>query len=491
MRVHAWLVAAPNPTRAFCVQVELSTRHHGATRDDTVDEQLRLDAHTLLDRAAALSSAIDMAQAAGWSRKDEWVAFIADVDKLSLSLDKLGDGSMAQARRVRVANSRTESARSAADPDKLDVKVIEATPPQEPEKYAQLLEELQSVDAYQPLRVLDSHMGLTRLTRTPSSVRRSFFDGLSFEDFSVKRYIYAQGGPYPSTAYVWRISDPLDLVRDAAAIAMATKNAPSTATRAMLREFFDRFSILCTNEAALRALYRHLSPNGYGDHGANQKQIDERCLKFLSRSDDADPQLFYDMRHLNGRDGDKFAAFWEVMGEYLQLEVGDSAHERRHSVDAISYASKIISVPSLIREVTALLHAKEGHENDPIPGETCVYLQYTPNRRDRLAAGRFSARFPIVRKVQTRILRKEHEDAHWVAALARNNKVHLVRARDAAVEANFARGVIAVGLDDKKSIPVGLPGLPVDSGARPHGPVAAPKGQVCTRVGSSIRKGYY
>ena len=188
---------------------------------------------------------------------------------------------------------------------------------------------------------------------------------------------------------------------------------------------------------------------------------------------DCDPSLFFDLRALNGKDNDKFISFWDKMGEYLQLEVGESAHERRHAVDAISYASKIVSVPVLIREVAKLLHATEGHEEDPIPGKDCVRHQFTPNHKDHLTAGKFSGRFKIIRKVQTRCLRKEHEDAHWVAALAKYNKAPLCAARDAAVEAGLPRGVLAAGLDDMKQMPVGLPGLPVSSGARAHGPVAA------------------
>ena len=401
-----------------------------------------------------------------------------DVEKLALGFDKLGDGGLTQARRVREAKARDESWRSPDNPDHLKVKLIETDSPKEPERYEALLKVLESASDYEPVRVLDSHIGITSLTRTPSNVRRSFYEGMSFEKFPVMRYLYAQGGPYPTTAYVWRVSEPLDLVRDAAAVAHASRNAPSFATRAMMHDYFDRFNILGTSAVALRALYRYLSPNDLGDRDLSTKQVDERLLQFLSRSEGADPQLFFDLRHLNGPEGDKFASFWDEMAEYLQLEVGESAHERRHSVDAISYASKIVSVASLIREVSALLHAKPGHEEDKIPGPDCVRLQFTPNHRDRLTAGRFSARFKVVRKVQTRCLRKEHEDAHWVAALAKYNKVHIVRARDAAKEVGLARGVIAAGLDDKKAIPVGMPGLPVDSGARPHGPVAAPKEQV-------------
>ena len=119
------------------------------------------------------------------------------------------------------------------------------------------------------------------------------------------------------------------------------------------------------------------------------------------------------------------------------------------------------------------LHAKAGHEQDPIPCHQTVRLQFSPNHPTRLTSARFSRRFKIVRKVQTRCLRKQHEDAHWVAALAKYNKIHLCSVRDATVEAGLVGSVVAAGLDDKAMIPEGLPGLPVDSRARPHGPVFA------------------
>jgi serine/threonine protein kinase len=74
---------------------------HEATCEETIDAKLRLNTQTILDHAAALSSAIDTANAAGWALRTEWLPFMQDVDNLALSLDKLGDGSLAQARRVR------------------------------------------------------------------------------------------------------------------------------------------------------------------------------------------------------------------------------------------------------------------------------------------------------------------------------------------------------------------------------------------------------
>ena len=76
---------------------------HEATCEETVDAKLRLDTQKLLDHAAALSSAIDTANAAGWALRTEWLPFMQDVDNLALGLDKLGDGSLAEARRVRDA----------------------------------------------------------------------------------------------------------------------------------------------------------------------------------------------------------------------------------------------------------------------------------------------------------------------------------------------------------------------------------------------------
>ena len=249
----------------------------------------------------------------------------------------------------------------------------------------------------------------------------------------------------------------------------------------MMRDFFDRYSTACSGLGSgktnlLRSMFRYLHPGELTSRTASEAERDERCAAYLLASD-ADPTLYFDLRWMNGPNGDRFASFWDTMGEYLQLEVGESAEERRHGDHAMSYASKFVSVPSLIREVTLLLHAKDGHEDDKIPSLDCVLTKWSPNNPYKLTAARFSPRFQIKRRVQTRCLRKEHEDAHWVASLAKYNKVKVVLIRDALAEAGLQRGVLRIGCDDQKQMPVGPPGLPINSGARPHGPVAAPAGQ--------------
>ena len=446
---------------------------HGPTREEAIDE--RLETQKLLDNAAALCASLDVAHVARWSKATEWTSFLDSIEAVALGLDKLGDGRLASQRRIRESKQRTGAARSPADAERTGKVMLLAQEPREPARYTQLLALLQDAEAYTPIRVLDSHMGLNaRLVRTPKNIRRTFYKDMSFTEFPVMLYTFAQGGPYPSTAYVWRVTEPLDLTLDGAAHAKAVAGAPSFSSRAMEKEFFSRFSVLGTSKVALRAMYRHIAPETVTMHDAYQEALDMRLLGFLAQRETVSPAMFQDLRALNGpAEAEKFLPFWDELGAYLQLEVGESAEQRRHSPYAISYASKVVSIPVLVREVAKRLHAKDGHTEDPIPHKEVVRLQFTPSNRQKLTSSKFSARFKIIRKVQTRSLRKEHEDAHWVAALSKYNKTLTVTINELAKELGLLKAMVSAGLDDKCQIPTGLPGLPINSGARAQGPVLA------------------
>ena len=95
----------------------------------------------------------------------------------------------------------------------------------------------------------------------------------------------------------------------------------------MKRNFFEKFAALATHKAGLRTIYRFLSPHQSSAKDAAQKEVGERIIKFLLQSD-VSPQMFFDARHLNGPDGDNFAAFWDELGAYLELDAGTNSHER-------------------------------------------------------------------------------------------------------------------------------------------------------------------
>ena len=91
------------------------------------------------------------------------------------------------------------------------------------------------------------------------------------------------------------------------------------------------------------------------------------------------------------------------------------------------------------RLYAAKLHAKVGHEKDPIPSPSCVALQFHPRCPTHLSAGRFSSRFKVKRQVQSRILRKCNPDSHACNALAKYQKTKTVEVRDLARELDAKR----------------------------------------------------
>ena len=201
--------------------------------------------------------------------------------------------------------------------------------------------------------------------------------------------------------------------------------------------------------------------------------VDERVALWLESGGDTD--MYFDLRELrNGKDGQKFASFWEEAAKYLSSEVGLGAEPNRAASDgSLTYASSIISIPIFIREVAKRLHASEGHEQDPIPSRSCVELQFHPACPSKLSAGRFSSRFRVSRGggLLRRVLRKNHPDAHVCNALAKYCKEKTVLLRDLARKHGLAGSIMAVGSDDKQAIPFGPPGLPISSAVHPMGPV--------------------
>jgi hypothetical protein len=210
--------------------------------------------------------------------------------------------------------------------------------------------------------------------------------------------------------------------------------------------------------------------------------VQERVKQWLDSG--CDVAEFWDLRELSygGRDGEEFAAFWDECSRYLALEVGTGAEERRAASDgSVSFASSVISVPILIREVTNRLHAKPGFEQAAIPSRSTVELQFYPRDPFKLSAGRFTSRLNVRREMQSRILRKRNVDSHVTNALGKYCKTKTVGLRDLAQELDLAERaqsslkltplIVCYGSDDKQAIPFGPPGMPISSGVKAFGPV--------------------
>ena len=377
-----------------------------------------------------------------------------------------------------------------------------------------------------------------------SKLRRDFMNALKTRGgpCAMRVHVFHSGGPHPDVRQAWRL--PLEQserseIKEAAAVAKAVQvrrvqhrtvsptsstlpaplahppclhrqAGPKYSSRALRREFQLRFAPTGTEPALLREMHSFLTGDASAAHDGSEEvrpfhspsstllapplspccfqtpptlaprqAVTERVRAWLDSG--GDPAEYWDLRELKESDGEKFVAFWEECAKYLELEVGTGAEERRTASDgSVSFASSVISVPILIREVAKRLHAQPGHEQDPIPSRSCVELQFHPRCPAKLSAGRFTGRLKVRREVQSRILRKSNPDAHACNALAKYCKTKTVMLRDLARELDHQRSegevrlaslILARGSDDKEAMPFGPPGLPISSGVKTFGPV--------------------
>ena len=91
------------------------------------------------------------------------------------------------------------------------------------------------------------------------------------------------------------------------------------------------------------------------------------------------------------------------------------------------FASEVLLIPDLVRRASANVkarfdrdwHPPLAYTPPPIPSLEMVRLQFVPNNHTVASAALFSGALGVIRAVQTRTLRKEHVDQHWVNAMVR------------------------------------------------------------------------
>ena len=137
---------------------------------------------------------------------------------------------------------------------------------------------------------------------------------------------------------------------------------------------------------------------------------------------------------------------------YSILHPSASTDERR-SNDSL-FASEVVSIPDLVRRATESLKLKANANNPPtiippIPSIQLVRLQFVANNHTVSSAANLTGALGVGRKVQTRTLRKQHIDQHWVNAYTRYVKEWLIELR------SRTDGVEFFGQDDKAKIPIG------------------------------------
>jgi hypothetical protein len=116
------------------------------------------------------------------------------------------------------------------------------------------------------------------------------------------------------------------------------------------------------------------------------------------------------------------------------------------------HASNTHSITNLVKQTKIILqrHVVNGELDSfpEVPSNQRVRLQFISNNAFRMAVTNFTGKLEVVHGIQTRTLRKEHPDQHWVNAYTRYYLEWLVELR------KIYPGVEFFGQDDRANIPV-------------------------------------
>lgn len=185
--------------------------------------------------------------------------------------------------------------------------------------------------------------------------------------------------------------------------------------------------------------------------------MDDRVSKIIFGTDD--PNLLIDYRATNGsKNQTKFDDFFDAVGVYINEQIDLQVNDRRHGTSL--YMPIALSMENLHKEVRARLDTKVA-----VPSVELLRLQFEPSNIVAKISMRYTGRFPIKYKVQRRLARVHHIDCKYVGTIYKYVKEFLVNHR------NYARFCC---LDDKATVPVGDPGVPIATGARGHNKALVP-----------------
>lgn len=270
----------------------------------------------------------------------------------------------------------------------------------------------------------------------------------------------AYGGSLGTLNFVWKTDDRHSeaerVLRNAAIVHDVKSSLPKYTSRAVRREFVQRYhQQVKVPKSLMRQLFDELTGSENAPDNADTAKSDQQAREFLLNSDD--PSIILDYRVKNGKTGTNFEAFYTEVENYFEEQVLQ-VNERRQGTEL--YLPLAISVEDLRKQVSKRLPA-----GTPVPSAESLRLQFHPSNAHVKVAERYSGRFNVKFRIQTRLARLHHADAGYVGTQYQYLKEFAVLHRNVT---NF------VCLDDKAVVPIGEPGVPLSTGVRPHNRVIAP-----------------
>ena len=328
--------------------------------------------------------------------------------------------------------------------------------------YSKIMHEIEKLlsarELYDPLDLADL------LSRFDRRARYRIANAMSFPFATYMLAIDRVGAQKPALMFVWRgREDEHHLSRTVKLTSKLHASAPEYHSREQRREFKRKMNVIANiTPSAVSYMYKELT----GDQSVEGLSAEMKGrIKFAMEVDD--PEFILDYRELNGRSEDEeFKVFWQECHNYLDNFV--VAQERRHGL--VGYFPVAASVNAFIDIIKQRVRP-----GTKIPSETTVRRQFMPVYQNRATAAKYTGRFPVIPKVQTRSIRMKHIDSAY-------GYNYQMLHRDYAVQVRLIiepEGLLSVhfSCDDKRLIYIGPPGVPVSTGERRRGRSLVPFGQ--------------
>ncbi|XP_014674219.1 PREDICTED: uncharacterized protein LOC106814419 [Priapulus caudatus] len=218
----------------------------------------------------------------------------------------------------------------------------------------------------------------------------------------------------------------------------------------MRRTFLDTFGrVSAVNPALLRNMFKTLTGDVSSAANTHEAEIDARLAQFI---DDEDETLVWDLRVNNGRP-ETYLPFLERCQQYLASCVETSVSDRRHDDviegEVVTHMATALNATDFYDQVI-----KTCPPDIAIPSLQWLRWQFWPRRPGSAASKRYTGRIRVKYMIMARQMRENHIDQYYASAMFRYQKEFCVR---------FHNYTSLICQDDKHTIKVGEPGLPVSA----------------------------
>ncbi|CAG2219397.1 PIP5K [Mytilus edulis] len=296
----------------------------------------------LEDLEVHLTACMDMV-AMPWYLNEKFKVFRLACETLIEGMIKYSDFLKQQRERTAKVHSYEKPVRSITD--SWSIKASLSKSKEVKPQYSAMKERLDQLNFYEPVFV-------NEFSPRDKIDRRYWLEHLSLP-FPVKIYTHHHGNYFGNFVFIWKIDEDLKHGDgDLEAIDVVREGLPMFSTRAMRREFINRYTSAGSQykPAILRDVFRFLTQDSSSAETSQQSEVDERVCEFLLTADETN--LFYDLRKLNGRPRDEnLNPFWDELQRYL--DDVSVVHERRH--ETVTYMPLAISIQSLIDTISKRL----------------------------------------------------------------------------------------------------------------------------------------